>query len=275
MSQSTNRVPPILLSPLLVGILLLTIVSPLPGQSPLSLLPSSSEATLQTTTNDQQTVAVPFAKLDETRAALAVRVTRLQTAIESYQQHLPTAPPPEDLVLELELLKWVDSMYVQRLAAGTRIAQLQEEKTKQADQAGSQSDWTTAAEQSHSFLLLDELEDQLRAQLDRVQASQFELQIAQELVESARDKFQASETERRKTREAMELDGSSSVSTTLVRQYELAQLKSRMAAEAVQKNVADVTILKLQREIATHQSQRLQDKVAKLRETAVFTPPRS
>jgi potassium efflux system protein len=272
MSRFTNRVLTLFLPQLLVGVLQLTIASPLSGQSPLSLLPSSSEATLQTTTNDRQTVAVPFAQLDEARAALAVRVARLQTSIESYQQNLPNAPPPEELVLELELLKWIDSMYVQRLAAGTRTAQLQEEKTKQADQSGSQSDWTTAEEQSHSFLLLDESEDQLRAQLDRVQASKFELQIAQELVESARDKFQASETERRKTREAMELDGSSSISTTLVRQYELAQLKSRMAAEAVQKNVADVTILKLQREIATYQSRRLQDKVAKLRQTAVFTP---
>ncbi len=237
---------------------------------------SSVEAAPAQETDHRQTAAAPISKLGEARAELIVRRQRVQAAIDSFHKNTSTAPPPEDLVMELELLKWIDSLYVQRMAADRRIVQLQEEKKKLEDQVGSLPDRsvhasTSTETKSRSFLLLDDWEDQLSAQLDRVQAFQFELQIAQGLLESAREKFDTDEAERRKAREAMELAGQSAKSSALVRQHELAQLKSLAAAEAVQKTIANVTILQLQHEIATLRSKSLQKKVTDLRQTAVFS----
>ena len=263
------------LPPLLVTFLLL-LVAPLQGQTPLSLVPSSSNAVLQQEGSDRQAVAAPIARLTDARAELAVRLARVQAVVDSFQRNTSAAPPPEDLVLERELLNWIDSLYVQRMAADTRIVQLQEEK-KKIEEAGSVRGLSfslgeAAGEEPRSFLLLDDWEDLLKTQLDRVQAFQFEHQVAQGLVESARAKFDAAETERRKAREAIEIAGRSSEHTGLARQHGLAQLKSRMAAEAVQKNLADVAVLQLQQEIATLRGKGLQEKVAGLRQTAVFSP---
>jgi len=258
-------------------VFLLLLISPLRGQSPLASLPSSSGATPPRAANLQQTAATPVARLAEMRTELAGRLARVQAAIESFHKNTPTAPPPEDQVVELELLKWIDSLVVQRLAADTRIVQLQQEKKKLAEPVDALPDRSvhfgeSSKDPARSFLLLDNQEDQLCTEQDRVQAFQFELQIAEGLVKTARAKYDTAEAERRKAREAVEVAGGGTVSRVLARQHALAQLRSRAAAEAMQKNRADVTILQLQSEIACLRADRLKEQVARLRQSAVFTP---
>ena len=279
MSRSSSRSTPFfrISRPPLLGIFLLLLVSPLRGESPLPSLALPVESPMPREAGHRQTVAIPIARLGEARAELAKRLEQVRMSIDSFHRNTSAAPPPEGLVMERVVLKWIDSLYVQRIAANERIVQLQKEMKKLEDQVGDLPDRSVHAsglenEPSRSFLLLDDWEDQLSAQRDRARAFQFELQIAHGLVETARAKFDTSEAERRKTREAMELAGNRSTSGPLVRQYGLAQLKSHAAAEAVQKSIADVTILQLQHAIATMRSKRLQEKVVHLRQTAIFSP---
>ena len=86
-----------------------------------------------------------------------------------------------------------------------------------------------------------------------------------------RTKYKECETERRKVRELLEIADDHSTRMALERKHTLAKLRSRAAAESLQKSLADVEVIKQHREIATMRSELLRAKVDRLRQSVVFS----
>ena len=99
-------------------------------------LPTSPPPVGAAGTSEQ--AATPVEKLAEARVEFAARIERAQRAWTPILPTRRSGPPPEDLVMELELLKWIDVLFAQRMAAAARLVELQAEKGEVRDLSTSQ-----------------------------------------------------------------------------------------------------------------------------------------
>ncbi len=121
------------------------------------------------------------------RAKISERIAKLSepaSTAPSKGQPSPTEPTSED---ELDLLESLDLVYIQQQASSDEHAALEQEKKKLAEEAESLHNLGPAEPKPYSFLLLEDIRDQLGAENDRAESIHTNLTSAQDMLQTARE----------------------------------------------------------------------------------------
>lgn len=134
---------------------------------------------------------------------------------------------------ELERLRTLDSLLGLRLAAHQQRLDIDSERARLQESLERLRAFGPDEPKPYSFLLLDDLRDQLDAEVDREQAANSDRKTAEQVLEAVRDEFDRNEQERRLAAEDMENNDEPDSEATLSRELRLAVLQSSISREAV------------------------------------------
>ncbi len=209
--------------------------------------------------------------LVDERAEVASQLTNLQEAIGQIQQQTPPAALPQHLSEQLELLKWLDLLYSNREALVARKVELDAELASLRKEVESLQVTGLTDEGPHSFLLLDDVRDQLNAEQSRRESIRLGIDAERAQLESERQRYENSEAKRRLTREKLEATDDPAQQETLTREYAVAKLASRAHGESVWQQHLKSEIAQLHYEISSQRSEYLSEKAKRLEESVQFS----
>jgi len=215
--------------------------------------------------------ASPKESLTEQRQAVARQRQQLQARIKTMDPRSPGDKLVESLAWQLEMYKYLELLYAQHEGAIHRRDELQAEKEQlQADLDLLRSAGPSESK-PYSFLLVDELQDQLAAEQGREEAIREEIKVAQALLESVQGKHDDSEAQRRRAQESYEAADDPQHKLALQTHWEQTKLLSRITREALTVRKLEVEVTRQKHEVAQRRQQWLQEKVAALSTDVVFS----
>lgn len=226
-------------------------------------------AVSSTTADEQPAEDSTQTKREEIADKLRVAQRTLDTAKETSEQN--NTKPPERLQREVELLKQLEVVVAQLEAAKTEHADL---KTRLGDlqtQLEAIRDSGPPEEPPYSFLLLDQLRDELAARQARTETVEAAAASAGESVARAK---QASETKAQAHRRAKELEQSNAddaKKAELANATKAADLEAQIAAEAVNLKKQEQANQQVSQQLHIAQVELLQQKVEWIGKAAVFS----
>jgi small-conductance mechanosensitive channel len=204
------------------------------------------------------------------RAELAQRLAEAQQSLRMYQAQ--RAVPPDDLLLEIELLKWIDLTCSQRQSAEERAKLLEERLVAERSEASVAEQAADASISTGSFVELEDARDTLDDERSRRHSLDLEITAARGLVQSAKESQSSCEKQRRLAREKLERCTDEKSRGALVRQLDLAQLKSQAIEEAVRQREEELRLYKAECAISELRLQTMQKKLDRMESCARFTP---
>jgi small-conductance mechanosensitive channel len=222
---------------------------------------------------DAPPAAAPAAadEIASKRAKISERIAKLSEpagAAPSKGQPSPAEPTSED---ELDLLESLDLVYIQQQATGDERSALEAEKKKLVQEAESLHTLGPAEPKPYSFLLLEDIRDQLGAEDDRAESIHTNLASAQDMLQTAREGFEECERQRRAAHEAVQDNKDGGQQAALAHALQLAELRSTIANETVALRRAEIETATSRQELDKMRRDYLQEKVAIISKGARFT----
>ncbi len=208
---------------------------------------------------------------DEDHQEVLKLLRTVQQAIENFRSKAPDQPVPERLNQELELLKWLDLLYSNRAANEQRKTELQEELKRTVEQTEAMRAAATGESEPCSFLMLDEVRDQLHTEQGRQDSIQLEIEAAKSSLNASQQAFEESESERRLAREVADRSRDSAAREATEREYRLAKLRSRAMREAVRQRQLELEVNQLEQQISIHRSEFLREQMSQMQHCVKFS----
>jgi potassium efflux system protein len=174
------------------------------------------------------------------RAKIAKRLADVERAIATFQSRQPQANLPSDLQLERELLKFAGLAYAQQEAVELLSKELVQRKADAEARLQALRSVGPDEPKPYSFLLLDQLRDDLAAEAARHDSLEAEITAATSLLESVRRSYEKNEQQRRRVQEAIETSRDPNAAASLARQLTIAKLRSLATRETTRVRVAEI-----------------------------------
>ena len=140
---------------------LLSASAPLLGQLTIPTAPSFTKK------SEPPKPAVKPRDLRENRREIAASIVRVEQALATFKRENPGQPIPESAAMEMELLKWLDLLYSNHSANLIRKSELETELARVQDETESLRIAPAGERKRYSFLMLDDLRDQLNTETQR------------------------------------------------------------------------------------------------------------
>lgn len=211
------------------------------------------------------------AQLDQKLAEVAARISKAQAAVDTIRSREGSAAPPARMLSEIELLKYLELVYAQQQNAVEYRAELSEKRTQLADQLQTLRSVGPEETPPYSFLMVDDLRDQLSAEKARVMSLQIEIDASTGIVESIQRTFDDAERERRLAKDRLARNSDPSTERELSTSFAGAQLYSLVLAEALKWRSKEVENNKQKLAISELTVKLLEEKVALFSQSTAFT----
>jgi potassium-dependent mechanosensitive channel len=196
------------------------------------------------------------------RAKLAERIAKLTAETAAAAPEKPAADGATPVDEELELLHALDLLYVQHEAVTDKRADVELEKKHLQDEADSLHRFGPAESKPYSFLLWEELREQLSDEQERAEAVASDLASAEQMLAESRESFEQCERTRRQAHEALAENKAADQKPTLDRELRLAELNSEIAQETVELCRSEIEVKTARRELTKARHAFLEEKLA-------------
>ncbi|HEY2216842.1 MAG TPA: hypothetical protein VGH21_05060, partial [Solirubrobacteraceae bacterium] len=236
------------------------------GSAVLLLLvsPAAAEADgVDAKSADAKTTADAFA---EKRAHIAERIAKLSPADDA-----DSAKISADAADELDLLRSLDMVYLQRQAAASERAEVEQARKRLQDESDSLHNFGPAEAKPYSFLLLEDLRDQLSGEQQRTNALAADLAAAQQLLGSERENFEECEQQRRAAHEAASENKQPAERAEREHDLRLAELASQVAQQNVELCRMEIEIKTARHDLSQARQTFLGDKVELIAKDVKYT----
>ena len=202
-------------------------------------------------------------KLAEEMAAL-----RAQTEAESSEADATDVSAAED---ELEFLEALDGVLGQQQARWEQRQELLAEK-KQADaELDTLRKFGPTEPKPYSFLLLENLRDELAAEEEQEESLATDLNAAEQLAETAQENLDDAESERRLAQEALDENEDEEEQLGLENDLKLARRQSQLAKETIPVRRLEIEVRTLRQELCAARLAYLEDKIERIAGEVRFT----
>ena len=202
------------------------------------------------------------------RTALAAQIAELekQTAAESTDANSEEVSAGED---ELESLQTLDGVYAQQQSRLEQLESLRAEKKKVDELLETLRKFGPTEAKPYSFLLLENLRDELAAEEEQEAALQTDSKAANQMLETAQEHFDEAESERRRDQEAFdEAEGNKTEAMLALKQ---AKQESRVNKELVVLRRLEIDVRTLRLEVCVARKTMLEEKVERIAKDVRFT----
>ncbi len=163
---------------------------------------------------------------------------------------------------ELEFLETLDAVYAQQQARLEQRQEIQAEKTAADKELESLRKFGPTEAKPYSFLVLENLRDELAAEEDHHDAFATDVKAAEQLLETAQNHFDQAEKDRRRIQEAHAESGGPSGSSTAA--VKLAERQSQIAKELILLRRLEVEVRTLRRDVCATRKTQLEEKVERI-----------
>lgn len=211
-----------------------------------------------------------FEQLLARRATLAEEITALRTKGDegSPDADAIDVSAAED---ELEFLEALDGVLGQQQARFEQRQELLAEK-KQADtELESLRKFGPAEPKPYSFLLLENLRDELSAEEEQEESLATELNAAEQLSETAQENFDDAEAQRRLAQEAADDNEDDEERAALENDLKLAKRQSQLAKENIPVRRLEIEVRTLRQELCESRRTYLDEKIERIAGDVRFT----
>jgi small-conductance mechanosensitive channel len=165
------------------------------------------------------------------RKTTAERRQRVQQVLDQFAARNPSAPPPQGLTTQLELLKYLELVYAQQQGAAGLSQELEAQRTRANEELNILRSSGPTEKPPYSFLLLDSLHEELAREQTRRGGAEAELDAARRFLDSVRRTFEDAERQRRAAREACETNREPQAADALTSRLEAAEAYSQVVEE--------------------------------------------
>ncbi|MCH5374098.1 MAG: mechanosensitive ion channel, partial [Planctomycetes bacterium] len=220
---------------------------------------------------DESADAAAAETLAEQRISVAKQREQLQARLETADKNTPSDTLAESLSWQVEMLEYLEFVYAQHEGALEEQKELVEERNQLQAELDLLHSAGPEETKPYSFLLFDELQDQLTAEQGRSEAVREEIRLAQALLGSVKEKRDDAETQRRRAQEVYEAAGNLPERSDLQTQWERARLRSRVMNEAVAVRKLELNVARQKLAVAQLRCQWLDEKVAAMSGDVVFS----
>ncbi len=225
------------------------------------------------TTRADSPAATPSAgdELADKRAKVAERIAKLTPPADAPAATNPAAQVDSEAADELDLLRSLDLVYLQQQAAIAERSNLEQEKKRLQDEVDSLHNFGPAEAKPYSFLLWEDLRDQVSGAEERIAALKSDLAAAQQMLGTERQNLAECEHERRQVHEAAGENKDPARQADLDRELRLGELNSTIAQETVDLRRAEIDVKTARQELATAQLAYLQEKAERIGKDVRYT----
>ncbi len=175
---------------------------------------------------------------------------------------------------ELEFLETLDGVYAQQQARLEQRQELEADKKKATEALESLQKFGPTEAKPYSFLLLENLRDDLAAEEDHEDAFQVDLKSAQQLLETAQNHFDEAEADRRQAQEESESaagDDDKQAAAAAAASLKLAKRQSQIAKELILLRRLEVEVRTLRRDVCITRKTQLEEKTDRIGKDVRFT----
>ena len=209
--------------------------------------------------------------LEDRRAAVAKQRQALQSRIDAASSDATPNGMHESMQWQLEALKYLELLYAQHEGVEQRKSELRDEKKALTAELDLLRSAGPPESKPYSFLLVDELQDELSVEAGRVETVREEIAAAQRLLATVQEKYDDAESQRRQAQEKCDAEGDAQQKRPLLARLEMAKLQSRVLAEALRVRKLEVEAARQKQELTQIRHQLLQEKLEVMSEDIVFS----
>lgn len=203
------------------------------------------------------------------RAELADRLAAAQQALQAAQEE--GAEVPKSLVEEIGLLRRLDGILAQQLNAEQRLQELDSAQVRSHAELDELRTTGLAGERPYSFVLGDQLRDELEAEQARKQALADAVAAVADALARAQQAAAQRDSDRRRAKEALETNQDEGAVAMLGAKLARAELEHQIAQETVGLRERELAAQRLAEIIHQLNIDLLQEKVAVVARDALFT----
>lgn len=172
---------------------------------------------------------------------------------------------------ELEFLEVLDGVYGEQQARLEQRQELTAEKQRVQADLDALRKYGASETKPYSFLLLEDLRDELAAEEDHENVNNADLKQAAQMIEAAQAHFSQAERERRRIQETMAENKRADQQAALAHDLKLAERESQIAKELITVRQLEVDVRALRRDVSTVRKTLLAEKVALIGRDVRFT----
>jgi potassium efflux system protein len=172
---------------------------------------------------------------------------------------------------ELEFLEALDGIYGEQQARIEQRQELETEKQRAQADLDALRKFGPSDSKPYSFLLLEELRDELAAEEDHETVNDADLKPAAQMVEAAQAHFDQAERERRRIQESVAEKKHPEKQAALATELKLAQRESQVAKELITVRELEVDVRTLRRDVSALRKTLLTEKIALIERDVRFT----
>ena len=172
---------------------------------------------------------------------------------------------------ELEFLEALDGIYGEQQARLEQQQELEEEKKRAQADLDALRKFGPSDTKPYSFLLLEDLRDELAAEEDHETVNNADLKPAAKLVEAAQSHFDQVERDRRRIQEVVAEKKHPDRQAAAATELKLAQRESQVAKELITVRELEVEVRTLRRDVTTLRKTLLAEKIAVIGRDVRFT----
>ena len=240
------------------------------AQPPL-LAPATTAAADETQPAAATTPAEPG--LEQKRQEVAKQLRLAQKALEAAETAAndPNAKPPEKLTREMELLKQLDLVLAQQRAAEELGRELESTQAELQGKIESARLSDIGEQGVSSFLVLDELRDEVAGEIARRDSFSIAVTTATEALARAKASHADRERARLQAKEAADTNKDETVAAKLAAALTQAEKDTNLAAEVMRLRERELANHKVAQELHELRITYLQEQVAQAGKSVVFT----
>lgn len=208
-------------------------------------------------------------ELSRQRQSISEKIGNLE-AVESELAE-SSAEGATDLADELDLLRSLDSILAQHQTLLQQRAELEGEKKRAQEALDHVRNFGLDEPKPYSFLLLEDIRDQVEAETAREKATQNDRRAAEGLLEQTRDDFDEHEQDRRLAQEELDQNDDPDQTSRLAREVRLAELQSAISREKVATRKLEIEVKSIRLEVCELRQKVLHEKLERVEKTAAFS----
>lgn len=221
-------------------------------------------------TTPASTAQITPVELAAKRAKLAEQIAKLEAAVEAAEKSSAESDAGSQAEDELDLLKTLDLLYMQHLAAFEQKEDIESQLRGTQDELTALHNFGPPESKPYSFMLLEDVRDQLAAEESRHAVTASDLAGGHQLLEAAREAFDEAEHDRRLAHEAVE-NCKPDEYDKLADELKLAELESAVAQESVALRRIEIEAKTQRQEACELRQKLLKEKIEFLAKDVKFT----
>ena len=221
---------------------------------------------------EKATTSPPVAELETERSNVAERLRVAQRQLESAQSEGgEKTASNEELARDVESLKSLDSVLAQHQSAKDHGQELERTKAEIQEQLKTLREGGLQESAPYSFLMLDQLRDELVAEKSKLDAMSAAVGLATDALELATTSFEEKERNRRQAKEAADTNTDETKKSELATKLSLTESESKIADDVVKLRQSELANEKLAEEIQKLRVELLEEKHSRVAAQTIFT----